>query len=251
MLLCLLALMLPGSIVASNHQWRLVHDDMGVKIYIHKIQRTEIVEFKGIARINASPDSILAVLRDHPACQDWLHQCSNSKLIDAVSFTERYHYQVLSLPFPIQNRDFIFHSYLTQNPLTKAFIITMIANPDYCKDKTSPLCSKINASTDIRVRQSFGYILLESMKDGTTRVTWTQHTEPGGKLPVWLVNQLAQDVPLWSLTNLKKKVRQAKYQQSQLIYNNRGIAIELINGPSIRKDKENISEQLTIQQFFE
>ncbi len=246
-----LALLLNFSeLTAANYDWKLFHEVNGVKVYVRDIDRNNIVEFKGITRINASIDSILAVLRDHPACPDWFHHCDRAEIIQNVSFTERYHYQQCSLPFLLKKRDFIFHSFLTQNPLTDTFVITLIASPDYCIHKTSSQCRAINSSTDIRVRSAYGYILLEPLHDATTRVTWNQHTDPGGMIPTFLINQLAQDVPLKSLTNLRKIVQARKYQLSRLIYDHRGIAVNLIT-PDIERKLNFVKEPVTAQQFFE
>lgn len=249
-LLSLSLLLNSKEVTAANYHWKLFHEVNRVKVYVRDINRNNIVEFKGITRISASIDSILAVLRDHPACPDWFHHCDRAEIIQEVSFNERYHYQQCSLPFLIKKRDFIFHSFLTQNPLTQTFVITLIAKPDYCIEKTSSQCSAINSSTDIRVRSAYGYILMEPLKDGTTRVTWNQHTDPGGMIPTLLINQLAQDVPLRSLSNLREIVQERKYQQSRLIYDHRGIAVNLIT-PDIEHKKNFVKDHVTPQQFFE
>ena len=187
--------------------------------------KTKIKAFIGVTRIDASLDSVMAVIFDLEACTDWLKDCAEPVLIKDVGFTERYHYQVQELPFPTQNRDVIVHSKIKQNPVTKTVTIEMEAVPDYCKDEISDVCEKINNSSHVRVRHLHGTYILEPQVDGSTLITWKQHTDPGGMLPEWLINQLVQNIPFFGLKGLKAKVKEDKYLHARLKYNLSGIAV--------------------------
>lgn len=231
LILLILAIIFSGEVFAEKfdqqQNWTLKKDEDGIQIYlnVHQEHEAKLKAFKGVARINASLDSVMAVIFDLEACTDWLKDCADPVLINDVSFTERYHYQVQELPFPTQNRDVILHSIVTQNPVTKTVTIEMEAAPDYCNNKTSAICQNINDSPYVRVRHLHGTYILEPQLDGSTRITWKQHTDPGGMLPNWLINQLVQNIPFFGLKGLIAKVREEKYQLARLVYNPSGIAI--------------------------
>lgn len=206
----------------AGHSLKLDKD--GIKVYIFSHKDSEFATFKAVTHINASVDSILAVMLDNESYTQWIHACEDSFVIEDVNFNERYHYQAISLPFPFENRDFLFHSTLKQDPITKEFTITMSSVSDYCQNKSSKQCKKVNQSTMVRVKKSIGTYRLEP-EDKGIKITWIQHTDPAGKLPSWLVNSVLQDTAYWTLKKLSVKVKEKKYQYAKLIYNHQGLAL--------------------------
>ena len=212
----------------SEHTLRL--DKEGIKVYIYDKDNSHISAFTAETHISASIDSILAVMFDDKSCVEWIHACDDSFVLEDVSFNERYHYQICDIPFPFKDRDFIFHSIMKQDPVTKIVDITISSEPNYCNDKQSDACQSVKQSELVRVSQSLGSYHLEPDDEGT-RVTWTQHTDPSGQLPTWLVNQFIEDTPYFTLKKLAKKVKEDKYRYAKLVYDLDGIAIAL-NSPT-------------------
>ncbi len=219
-------------------------DEDGIKVYIYEKDNSEISAFTAETYIDASLDSILAVMFDDKSCTEWIHACDDSFVLEDVSFNERYHYQICDIPFPFKDRDFIFHSIMKQDPVTKIVDITISSEPNYCNDKESELCHSVKNSELVRVSHSLGSYRLVPDKKGGTEVTWTQHTDPSGKLPTWIVNQFLEDTPFQTLKKLAVKVKEDKYHYAKLVYDVDGIAIAL-NSPGQSqinsiKTKENL-----------
>jgi hypothetical protein len=198
----------------------------GIKVFIYKQKNSKFGTFKAITHIKASLDSILSVLFDNNAYEKWVHACDNSFIIKQISFNERYHYQTMDIPFPFANRGFILHSVMTQDPDSKTINITSSVDADFCNNNDSEPCAWINQSADFKVTKSIGTFQLQPDSKGT-KITWIQHTDPAGNLPAWLVNQFVADTPYWTLKNLIKLVKEEKYKNSKLIYDNQGVAINL------------------------
>jgi len=198
----------------------------GIKVYIYSHKNSLFGTFKAITHINASLDSIIAVILDIESSTEWLDACEKSFLIKKLSFTEQYHYQIFTIPFPFKNRDFIFHSTMQHDPLSNAITITMSSAPDYCIDKQSEKCQEANQSGLVRVNKSIGTLKLEPDDKGT-KITWIQHTDPAGHLPAWLVNLLVKKTPYRSLIKLTEKVKEEKYKLARLIYDNNGVAVAI------------------------
>lgn len=198
----------------------------GIKVYLFSHKNSKVGTFKATTHIKASFANILAVLFDNASCPNWIHSCGQAFILDNVSFNERYHYQVFDMPFPFIDRDFIFHSIMKQDPKNKSISITMSSAPDYCRDKRSTLCDKVNQSNLVRVRKSIGTYKLEADDKGTV-ITWIQHTDPAGYIPSWLVNQFSSDTPFWTFKNLEKMVKRDKYKQAKLICDPEGMALAL------------------------
>ena len=216
------------SIVASSeYDWKMVRDEDGIQVYLKSFWADDIKSFRGIIQINSSVDSLLAVILDIDACSEWVHHCIKPLLLAQISFSESYHYQVHKLPFPAINREFIFHSKVTRSPKTGSVSIQMNVEPKFCEDNAH-LCLLIPETHLVRVKHSHGHYLLEPIDKNKTRVTWTQHTNPGGNLPIWLINSLVKKMPYLTLQGLRKKVFDKKYQQSKLVINSEGNIINMI-----------------------
>lgn len=213
---------------SSEYDWEMVRDEDGIQVYLKNFWADDVKSFRGVIHINSSLDSLLAVILDIDACTDWVHRCKKSLLLARVSFAECYHYQIHKLPFPAANREFIFHSKVTRSPKTGSVNIRMRAVPGYCQDKTHQ-CKSIPESSLIRVKHSHGHYLLEAISQKNTRVTWTNHTNPEGNLPIWLINSLVEEMPFRTLQGLRKKVFHHPYQKARLIINHDGQITALEN----------------------
>lgn len=205
-----------GSIAAhgsANDQWELVKDEDGIKVFLKSVPGLKIKEFKGVTNINSSLDSILAVLYDADACPQWVYNCEEATRLRDIGFYEAYIYQVIDFPFPAKDRDLVLHTVMTQEPKSKEVTLTLNSAPDY-----------IPRTKNVRIKKSTGYYLLQPLPDGAVEVTWQHYTDPGGRLPTWIVNALLVDTPFKTLKNLKKIVHEQKYQRAKLKYSGDGIA---------------------------
>ena len=209
----------------ENEKYLKLNRD-GVKVYVYSNKHSNFKIFKASTHINTTLDSILAVMLDNDSGIMWIDACEKSFIIKNISFNERYHYHVFNIPFPFNNRDFIFHSTFKQNPIDKSVIIKMHSVSNYCNDKQSIQCDEVNQSEHVRVNQSNAAFKLVPDVNGI-KITWIQDTNPGGNLPSWLVNQLVENTPFRTFKNLAEIVKDDKYKNAKLIYNNNGIAFAL------------------------
>ncbi len=201
-------------------------DKDGIQVYVFKTRDSDFATFKAVTVINASLDSILAVMLDNSAYTDWIQNCKQSLVIEQIDFYERYHYQVIDIPFPFDDRDIMMHSTLTQDRLDQSLTITTSAVTDFCHERASAQCKKIKQSALVRIHNSTGTHKLEPGENGV-KITWVQHTDPAGELPSWLVNQLVVDIPYKTLKNLTRKVKEEKYHYAKIIYDHKGEVVAL------------------------
>lgn len=201
-------------------------DKDGIKVYTFKNKNSGFAIFKAITHIHASMDSILAVMLDNTAYTEWIHNCKQSFELKKINFFERYHYQVIDIPFPFVDRDIVMSSTLKQHEPTQSFIIISTAIAGYCNEIQSTDCDKVKQSQLIRISKSNGSHILEPGDNGV-KITWVQHTDPAGSLPSWLVNLLLVDIPYRTLKNLTRKVNEEQYKYAKIIYDRNGLAVAL------------------------
>ena len=224
-ILLLFVFLFPGYIYSSSFDWNLEMDKNGIKVYLKELKTKDIKAFRGTVSINASVDSLLAVIMDIDACTDWLQYCENPLILERINFSESYHYLINDLPFPVIDREFILHTKISRNPVSGAITIYSESRPDYCLQLQTSDCQLIKDSCLVLVEHSQGTYLLEAVKKGVTKVTWTQYTNPGGYIPAWLVNKIIRQVAYNTMQGLRVKVTEKKYQKARLILNSDGAII--------------------------
>ena len=219
----------PGLLFAQESTDKMLAlDKEGIKVYFYGHDNVEFGTFKAVAHIDSTLDSVLAVMFDHQACQDWIYACKDSRLLKEISFNERYHYQILDIPFPFKDREFIFHSKLMQDPDSNTITIRTIIASDDCQDGNFYLCDHPKENGHVKVNVSVGIIKLEADEKGVL-FTWIQHTNPEGYLPGWLVNRFIEQTPYQTLKGLRIKVKERPYSTAQIISDKKGVFIGLEN----------------------
>ena len=208
----ILLLSMSASYAADN--WRLEKEASGIKVYTRPVQGSAIREIKGELVINSSLASIMAVFDDVANYPAWNHQCSKAYSLKKVSEYERYHYQNIKMPFPVTDRDLLIHSMTSQSG--KQVLVKLQAAPNYCKNSSIKACETINQSKHIMVEKLRGLYQLTPLNDHAVKVVWIQHTEPAGKIPNWLVNNMLVDVPFNTLKKLSKQVTKKPYKDAKL-----------------------------------
>lgn len=206
----LLMMILTLLIVVRADDWNLAKESDGVSVYTRAVEGSEYLAFRGETVVEGSVAALVSILYDTPAAPEWLHQCRFAMTLEEKSFEENYIFQVYDLPFPVSDRQVILHStlFLTQEG---ARLETKEAN-GYCAGRQSGRCRQIQEKALIAFTRSRGHYTFTHLDANRTKVVWQQHTEPGGRIPVWLVNMLVVDIPFNSLRNIQALVKTDKYR---------------------------------------
>ncbi len=211
LVLVLVTLLVP----ALAGEWELERDEQGIRVYTREVPFSDIRQFRAEMTLPASLDLVLAVFDDFKHYPEWKFKVSMSGVLSQPDETSWYHYQDIRMPFPLDDRLFILHSRL-EPVSTREVVIDTRAVPDYCADNSEQPCHLIHSSDALVVKQASGRHVLQQLEDGSTRVTWTQHAEPGGRLPDWLVNAMLVDGPWETFSKLREQVSRPRYRQARL-----------------------------------
>jgi hypothetical protein len=206
-ILLLLALNLALPLQALE-KWQLIKEQDDVQVYSTKVQGSRIKSAKGEIIIAASLDDILAVLENITLLPRWLYKCRSAKTIKQVDIVERYDYIYTDMPWPSWDRDVIVRSIFQQNPKTKVVTVSFDTDP-----KMVALKPRV-----VRVKKMTGRMLLipqalkptDNKDSKKTKIIYEVNTDPGGRIPKWLVNDMISDFPFYSLKNLRSLVMSQK-----------------------------------------
>ncbi|RQR35150.1 MULTISPECIES: START domain-containing protein [unclassified Burkholderia] len=176
--------------------WSLARQADGIRVYVRNVDGSPLREFRGEVQIRATPDDVVKVLRDADAYRQWMPDVAASELLKATD-TEQFHYLDNKAPWPVSNRDGIYHFTYTKAG-DGAVTVRVEAVPDYL-----PL-----REGKVRIPQAKGQWKLVPDAEGV-KVTYQMHASPGGAIPDWLANRTVVDTPYGTLKALRSRVQEA------------------------------------------
>lgn len=199
------ALMLAHVGVAQK-TWKLISEKDGIFVYTQNLENSKFRAIRAVCTVDCGVTRLAYVLMDVSNTKDWVYATKVCKLLKKMSPTDIYYYSEVEIPWPVSNRDFIIRITLTQDEKTKIARIVAENHPGYIPEKKNV----------IRIPKSAGSWILTPLGDGRTKVEYVIHVDPGGSVPAWMVNMLADVGPHSSFTKLKKEVKKEKYDRVKL-----------------------------------
>jgi hypothetical protein len=183
---------------SAQSDWKLSTEKEGVRIYTGMVPDSKIKAIKVEGEFDATPQQFVALIMDVNSSAEWVYHVKSSVLVKRVSASELYYYSEVTLPWPLNNRDFVAHLTVTRNPVTKVVTINGPAVAGFV-----PLKDNI-----VRVTDSKGKWVITPIGENRIKVEYTIHVDPGGTLPAWLVNMFATDGPLKIFDGIKEQLQQ-------------------------------------------
>lgn len=187
--------------------WELKKDKNGIQIYARKVPNWDYQELKVTMEVESTLPGLIAALKDVPAYPQWVYTCTDAYFYKNAP-EEEYYYTKFDAPWPVKHRDLIVHSVLKQDTTTKTVIFKGEGLPGY----------RPSAEGIIRIPKFDGQYFLVPKSNNLVDVTYIVKLDPGGWLPIWLVNLVSISGPYNSFVNLKDFVKQDKYQKAKLAY---------------------------------
>jgi hypothetical protein len=205
--ICFCFFLLPFlGIAQKKDPWLFKNEKDNVKVYYRKT--SDIHEVKLTTSLKTSVSGLVHLLSEVELYPTWGYKVAYSKLIEKISDTEMYYYSRIDFPWPLQDRDLIMHTKLSQDPVTKIVTAISEAAPDYL-----PLNKDLE-----RIRIANTKWTIVGNPNGWTYVEYYIYSSPGGNIPDWAIN-LAIDVgPRETMKGIRKLIVAPKYQEIELDY---------------------------------
>lgn len=187
--------------------WELEKEDEGIRVYTEKREGSEFKAFRADMTLDAGLRQIAAQLMDVESMKDWLHDCSESELISRLDGQEYIVYQKTAAPWPVDDRDYILRSKVSQNPESLVVELNFSA------------LSEVGETNDecVRVTELKGFWRMTPLTVLRTYLEYETHADPGGSLPSWLANSFVVDQPFNTLKNLRQRVQENSTYDAQAL----------------------------------
>jgi hypothetical protein len=192
----------------TQNEWKLKSEKDGMKIFSRDATDSKIKAVKINADFDAGLSTIAAVLMDVKNYDAWVFNSKSTRLLKQVSQEELYYYAISVFPWPTQNRDFVSHMHISQDPETKT--VTVLANnvPGWV-----PKSDKL-----VRIEKSSGKWVLTKLSDQKTAVEYSLEADPAGSLPAWIINTFSSKGLIETFKNLRKQLGSPEIKNSSAAF---------------------------------
>lgn len=205
---CCIVLLLIGNVCFAQSDWKIKSNKSGLKVSTKTVSNSGLKGIRVQCNLPATLSQAVALILDVNAGKDWVYGTKSSYLLKRISPSELYYYSEVTIPWPLSNRDFVAHLTVTQNAKNKTVTIVGPTEPNYVPLKTDV----------VRVKHSYGKWVFSLAADNTIDVDYTLEVDPGGTIPVWLVNLFATSGPVETFKNMKQQIQLPKYVNAKLSF---------------------------------
>ena len=189
------------AVSVSSRAWEVVHQEERLTVSRRDYAGSGLDEIKGVLRLQASLNAVMALLKDAPFNRHWVYRSGGAQLLEEVGYEQAYVYGVVDAPFPMSDRDTVVRFDYRQDPATKAIVIDITNVPDYIPENPGL----------VRVPEMGGYWALRPEAGGWVEVSYQIHGDRGGWIPVWVANQAA----VLSVSNTLRNMAQVVERYAQ------------------------------------
>ena len=200
LLLCIAQQSVFGAKAADT--WVLKKNNNGIEAYLRDVPGTDLKEFKGVMYVSGVRlSSMVATFDDTASYTRWMHNCTESRLLKYMNVHERITYTVTHAPWPAADRDTVVYSLMSQNPDDLSVTIDIAGRPEYLPKQPHRL----------RIPMMKAMWTFKPLKSGTVMIVYQTVTDPGGPLPLWLLNLSVVDLPYFTMHKFRDVIKEGRY----------------------------------------
>lgn len=170
-------------------------DRDNVKVYTCNAANTKIKSLKTVFEVQATLQQVIDIVLNVDDYNNWQYHTINAHVLERKSETELIYYTEIVSPWPVSNRDLVVALKIEYHT-PEHIVIYANSIPDYIPEKEGI----------VRVPMSKSQWTVKSVGGTSLSVEFTMLINPGGSIPAWLINMVADEAPYESFRNFKNKI---------------------------------------------
>jgi hypothetical protein len=190
--------------IQAQSNWTLSTQRDGIRVYTRPATNPKLKAIKVICDMQATNSQLLAAVMDIETCSEWVYHSKKNMMIKQISPLDLIYYSEVDVPWPCENRDFVVHIQVQQNPQTKVITVNSPCVPGYVPEKENI----------VRIPRSIGNWTITPTGKNQVRAEYVLEVDPMGTIPAWLINLFVTKGPLETFRNLKVHVQKDKYKNT-------------------------------------
>ncbi len=190
----------------SKDDWEIISNDEGMQLFEKQNNKGSLVPLKAEMLLPFPIEEVACVLADTSRKKQWAPSLVKNRILKELSIYERIEYLLVDFPWPLLDREFLFHVGVSVSDDAKE--ITITANSiidDILAPETQFVRGFIHESS-----------LILKDENGQTRLSAITYTDPKGKLPKWAVNLFTRILAPDTLQKFRQQVEQNLYDEKDI-----------------------------------
>jgi hypothetical protein len=190
-----LFLPLAGSLPAQ-HNWVVKKEKDNIKISGRHSDRSRFDDLRVEMDLPGNIYQLADILIDVQKYTQWSYATKKSEVVKRISPIKLIYYSEMSVPWPATNRDFYAGFEETIDAASRSLKVVSYGMKDY----------KPPAKDLIRIPYSRAVWNISTISDKIIHLDYILEFDPGGSVPVWILNLFATKAPMETFSNLKQKM---------------------------------------------
>jgi hypothetical protein len=195
-LLTLLLLFLLVSSLSAQNDWTVIKVKDGIKISNRHSNSSAFNDVRVELDLTGNINQLEGILVDVGKYKEWSYAAKVSRMVKSLGSDKFIYYTEIEVPWPLTNRFFYANFELKKNIHEKSMQVIAVNIPNY-----EPIPLDL-----IQVPLTKGTWNITTNSKTSIHVDYILEMNPGGSLPVWVLNLFSTKGPMESFENIKKKM---------------------------------------------
>ncbi len=178
--------------------WELALNKNEIKVYVRKVDTTNIKEYKAIMNVKSPMDSVINKILDVKNLKNWNYKVKTAVLIKKTSDSSWIFYMQNDFDWPIKDRDHISRVVLQKKK--NECVITLTPENKLIKENPN----------FIRVKNFKGTWVLKKINDKQTQVMQQLLGDPESNVPSFIINSLLVKAPYETFVAMRNQLENPK-----------------------------------------
>jgi len=182
--------------LSDKYKWIFIKESDNISIYYRESDTLHYEELKFTTIYKSTPNEVLSIVSDVERLPQWSYICVGTEIIKVVSNKEWYYYYITETPWPLDNRDVVLHVTILQDSISGVITINS-------ENFNGLLPEKEDYVRIVKLKSKY---VLTPINENYVQVEFYFSTDPGGNIPLWVINSAISYGPIKTLTALKNLV---------------------------------------------
>lgn len=182
--------------------WRKIHEEHGIVVSTREEAGQELPRFRGQATLSGQVLHVLAVVLDDARSKEWAKSADEAVVLRKVDERTEIVYSRSHQTWPVRDRDLVMKRSVEVLKPGESFVVRLTCIPG-----EKPVIDGV-----IRLARCETSIALSKVDAGRTYVDYRVRADPGGSSPTFIVRWASKNIPLDTLSALKKQIERTRGQ---------------------------------------
>lgn len=195
LLTALLSMQAHAAPIPADIPWEQVGETDGITTFKREVPGAEVLAFRGVGVIDASPAKIASIIIDTTRAPEWVEDLESASVIRWLNPSSYVEYDHIGTPFIMKDRDFVSIVEMKLDAEKRQFTIHYKSTEDADAPKTSYVRGDLQDTT----------FVLTELEGHKTQLDGAILADPKGSVPKWIVNFFQKDWPVDTFKSLRKQ----------------------------------------------